>query len=93
MRKQLIGIVTRDKNAKTRRVEVDRRFKHPVYKKIVRGRTLCYVHDENNESKVGDLVEIAECPPRSATKRWELLRVIQAANPASLVEVADAGSK
>lgn len=92
MRKQLTGIVTRDKNAKTRRVDVERRYRHPVYKKIVRDRTVCYVHDEKNESKVGDVVEIVECRPRSASKRWELLRVVQASNPASRVEVADAAS-
>ena len=92
MRKQLIGTVTRDKNAKTRRVDVERRYRHPVYKKIVRARTVCYVHDDANESKVGDVVEIAECRPRSASKRWELVRVIKASNPASQVEVKEAVS-
>lgn len=82
MRKQLIGVVTRAKNAKTRRVDVERRYQHPKFKKIVRSRTTCYVHDENEQSQLGDTVEIAECRPRSALKRWELVRVIQAANPA-----------
>lgn len=78
MRRSLIGVVKSDRNAKTRRVDVDRLFQHPKYKKIVRGRTICYVHDENNESKIGDTVEIVECRPRSKTKRWELVRIVQA---------------
>ncbi|WP_437205350.1 30S ribosomal protein S17 [Planctomicrobium sp. SH664] len=76
MRRTLIGTVVSDRNAKTRRVDVERVYQHAKYKKIVRGRTVCYVHDEKNVSKVGDTVEIVECPPKSATKRWELLRVV-----------------
>lgn len=77
MRKTLVGVVTSDRNSKTRRVDVKRLYQHPTYKKIVRGRTICYVHDENNTSKVGDTVEIAECRPMSRTKRWELVRVVK----------------
>ncbi|MCA9081965.1 MAG: 30S ribosomal protein S17 [Planctomycetaceae bacterium] len=76
MRKTLIGVVTSDRNSKTRRVDVKRLFQHPTLKKIVRGRTVCYVHDEDNTSKVGDTVEITESRPRSKTKRWELVRVV-----------------
>jgi len=79
MRRTLIGTVVSDRNSKTRRVDVRRVFQHAKYKKIVRGRTICYVHDEKNESKVGDSVEIVESRPRSATKRWELVRVVSAA--------------
>ena len=78
MRKTLIGVVTSDKRAKTRRVEVSRLFQHPIYGKIVRGKTICHMHDENNETHLGDTVEIAECRPRSAQKRWELVRVVKA---------------
>ncbi|MCA9055374.1 MAG: 30S ribosomal protein S17 [Planctomycetaceae bacterium] len=78
MRKTLIGVVTSDKRSKTRRVEVSRLYQHATYGKIVRGRTVCQVHDENNETHTGDTVEIAECRPRSATKRWELVRVVKA---------------
>ena len=60
MRKRLIGTVTSDKNSKTRRVEVKRLFPHPKYGKIVRGRTVCHVHDENNDSHEGDTVEKKE---------------------------------
>ena len=84
MRKKLIGIVTSHKNAKTRRVEVARLYPHPKYSKIVRARTVCHVHDEHNESKEGDKVEIGECRPRSATKRWELIRIVQASTAAAV---------
>ena len=79
MRNTLIGTVTSDKNAKTRRVEVKRLFQHPKFGKIVRGRTVCHVHDEENQSRTGDRVEIIESRPHSKTKRWELLRVVHAA--------------
>lgn len=78
MRRVVVGVVTSDRNAKTRRVDVKRLYQHPVYKKIVRGRTICYAHDETNQSKVGDTVEIGECRPKSRTKRWEVIRVVHA---------------
>lgn len=71
-----VGVVTSDKMSKTRRVEIPRLVQHPKYGKYVRRKTVCYVHDENNESNVGDTVEIIEAKPRSKTKRWELQRVI-----------------
>lgn len=89
MRTQLRGTVTADRNDKTIRVVVDRRFQHPKYGKIVRGRTICHTHDENNEAKVGDLVEIIESRPHSALKRWELVRVITRADQAQAAAVAE----
>ena len=71
------GIVTSDKMAKTRRVEIPRLVKHPRYGKYVRRKTICHVHDENNESQMGDLVEIIESRPLSRTKRWALVRVVE----------------
>lgn len=76
MKKSLVGVVKSNKMDKSLRVEVDRRFRHPIYGKIVRGRTVCHVHDEENQAQEGDLVEIVECRPRSKMKRWELVRVI-----------------
>jgi small subunit ribosomal protein S17 len=73
------GIVTSDKSAKTRRVEIPRLVKHPRYGKYVRRKTVCHVHDEGNESHMGDLVEIVESPPKSRMKRWELVRVVEKA--------------
>ncbi|MEM1061903.1 MAG: 30S ribosomal protein S17 [Planctomycetota bacterium] len=77
MRRQLRGIVTSDKCDKTRRVEVARRYRHPKYGKIVRGKTVCHVHDENNDSAEGDTVDIVECRPMSKLKRWELVSVVK----------------
>ncbi|GAA4466133.1 30S ribosomal protein S17 [Novipirellula sp.] len=71
------GTVTSDKMSKTRRVEINRVVKHPKYKKYVRSRTICYVHDENNESGAGDRVEIIEAEPLSKLKRWRLVRVLE----------------
>lgn len=77
MRKRLQGIVTSDKMNKTLRVEIERRYQHPKYGKIVRGKTTCHVHDENNAARAGDLVEIIESRPKSKTKRWDLIRIIK----------------
>lgn len=77
MRKRAIGVVTRDKMQKTRRVEVPRLYRHPKYGKTLQTKTICYVHDEKNESHNGDLVEIVESRPRSKSKRWDLVRVVQ----------------
>lgn len=75
-KKQVIGVVTSDRMNKSRRVEVSRLERHPKYGKFIRRRTVCHVHDEGNESALGDTVEIIECPPKSKTKRWDLVRVV-----------------
>ncbi len=75
-KKQLIGVVASDKMDKCRRVEIDRLVRHPKYGKFIKRRTVCHVHDEHNESHTGDTVEIVECPPKSKTKRWDLVRVV-----------------
>ncbi len=76
-KKAAVGVVTSDKMAKTRRVEIPRLVKHPKYGKYIRRKTVCFVHDENNESGVGDMVEIIEGRRRSKKKRWDLVRVVQ----------------
>ncbi len=91
MRKQLRGTVTSDKNDKTIRVEVERRYRHPKYGKIVRGKTVCHAHDENNDAKLGDLVEVVESRPRSALKRWELVQVVQRANQVTVAAAGEIG--
>jgi small subunit ribosomal protein S17 len=58
-------------------VEIPRLVKHPVYGKYIRRRTVCHVHDEKNESKLGDMVEIMETRPLSKTKSWRLIRVVR----------------
>jgi len=84
-KKQMIGVVTSDKCAKTRRVEIARLVKHREYGKFMRRRTVCHVHDENNESSLGDTVEIIECPPKSRLKRWDLVRIVE---KSSAVDIA-----
>ena len=76
-KKVAVGVVASDKMAKTRRVEISRLVKHKKYGKYIRRTTVCYVHDENNESALGDTVEIIESRPRSKNKRWELVKVIE----------------
>ena len=71
-----VGVVTSDKMNKSRRVEIPRLVRHPKYGKFLRRKTVCHVHDENNESHLGDTVEIVECRPRSKTKRWEFVRIV-----------------
>jgi len=75
-----VGVVAGDKAKKTRRVEIARLVRHPKYGKYLRRRTVCHVHDENEESQLGDTVEIEECRPMSKMKRWKLLRVVSKGN-------------
>lgn len=75
-KKIAIGIVTSDKMKKSRRVEIPRLVKHARYGKYLRRKTVCHVHDENEESALGDTVEITECRPMSRLKRWSLVRVV-----------------
>ncbi len=76
---KLVGVVKTDKTSKTRRVEIPRIKKYPKYGKYVRSRTVCYVHDENNETSVGDVVEIIESRPTSKLKRWALVQIVKKA--------------
>lgn len=91
----LTGIVTGDKTAKTRRVEVSRRVQHAKYGKFIKQRTVCYAHDEANDSHLGDTVEIQESRPLSKLKRWRLVRVVTKAPSRTLsnLEGAVAGSE
>lgn len=75
-RKQKVGTVISDKMDKTIIVSVERKVKHPKYKKYVRRITKFRAHDENNEARSGDQVEIMETRPLSKTKNWRLLRVL-----------------
>ncbi|MBX3488246.1 MAG: 30S ribosomal protein S17 [Parvibaculum sp.] len=69
----LQGVVVSDKNEKTVVVNVERRFKDPLLKKIVRSSKKYHAHDENKSAKVGDLVKIRECRPISKLKKWEVI--------------------
>jgi small subunit ribosomal protein S17 len=74
-----LGVVESDKRDKTRRVTIHFVTKHPKYGKYVRQRTVLHVHDEANESRLGDRVEVAPCRPVSKTKTWKLVRVVDRA--------------
>jgi small subunit ribosomal protein S17 len=72
-RRVLSGVVVSDKMDKTVVVRVERRFTHPMYKKIVRRSKKYSAHDETNRCKVGDVVTIRECRPISKNKCWEVI--------------------
>jgi small subunit ribosomal protein S17 len=75
-RKERIGEVISNKMAKTIIVQVQRRFPHPKFKKVVTGYKKFYAHDEKCQAKVGDQVRIEETRPISKTKRWRLVEVV-----------------
>ena len=81
-----VGVVESDKRAKTRKVVVQFKERHPKYGKFVAKRTVLHVHDEKNESNVGDTVEVAQCRPISKTKRWRLVRVVQKSRRVELIK-------
>ena len=76
VRKERVGRVVSNKMAKTLIVEVERRWPHPVYGKVVREQKRFYAHDEKGEAKVGDTVRISETRPLSKLKRWRLVAVV-----------------
>ena len=77
------GRVLSDRMDKTITVLVERSVKHPLYKKYVRRSTRLHVHDEGNESRIGDRVEISPCRPLSKTKSWRLERIVSRAEGGS----------
>jgi small subunit ribosomal protein S17 len=86
-----IGIVTSDKMDKSIVVRVDRTVRHRLYKRYIKRSAQFMVHDESNECKVGDTVEIVETRPLSARKRWRLRRVVRPAG--GTAQVASVGQE
>ena len=78
-KRTLIGQVISDKMDKTMTVLVERRVKHPLYKKYIRRSTKLHAHDEENSCKVGDVVSIEQCRPLSKSKSWRLHQIIERA--------------
>ena len=74
-----VGVVTSDKRDKTRTVAVDYQQRHPKYGKYLKRQQKFQVHDEKNQAKAGDRVEIAPCRPLSKTKSYRLVRVVEVA--------------
>ena len=79
LRKTRVGIVVSDKMDKTIVVAIRDNVKHPLYKKVVKTTYKLKAHDEANEAKVGDTVEVMETRPLSKDKRWRLASIIEKA--------------
>lgn len=79
LRKSRVGVVVSDKMDKTIVVAIEHRVKHPLYKKIVKHTKKFKAHDELNEARIGDKVEIAETRPLSKDKCWRLVSIIEKA--------------
>ena len=79
VQRTLTGRVVSDKMDKSITVVVERKVKHPLYKKYVRRSTKFHAHDENNECNMGDVVTIEQCRPLSKTKCWRLVKVVEQA--------------
>jgi small subunit ribosomal protein S17 len=79
-----VGVVESDKRDKTRKVVFSYMDAHPKYGKFIRKRTVLHVHDEKNESRTGDVVEVRQCRPISKTKTWTLVRIVERRNEQAL---------
>src|SRR6266487_5916223 len=86
-RKERIGEVLSNKMAKTIVVQVQRRFAHPEFKKVVTQYKKFYAHDEKGEAKPGDRVRIEETRPVSKTKRWRLVEIVRKSSGVTPVAV------
>jgi len=78
-RKTLVGQVVSDRMDKTVTVSVERLFRHPRYKKIVKKTSKVYAHDAENQCNVGDTVKVMSTRPLSKSKRWRVVEIIERA--------------
>jgi small subunit ribosomal protein S17 len=78
-RKVRTGVVVSEKMDKTVLVRIDRKVRHPLYRKTVARSNKLAAHDENNDAHVGDTVRVMETRPLSKTKRWRVVEVVQRA--------------
>ena len=79
LRKTRVGKVVSDKMDKTIVVAIADNVKHPLYKKIIKRTVKLKAHDENNECRIGDRVEVMETRPLSKDKRWRVTNIIESA--------------
>jgi len=77
-RDRRVGVVVSDKGQKTIRVRFEFTVRHPKYGKFMRRSTTLHAHDERNEAKAGDIVEVVSCRRMSKTKSWRLTRIVRA---------------
>ena len=88
-RKTLIGFVTSKMGDKSVKVTVPYKTPHPLYHKVINRKTVLHVHDEKNEAKMGDKIEVMETRPISRLKRWRVIRVVEAAVGLDIVAVSE----
>lgn len=88
-RSEKVGRVVSTGMQKTIVVEVTRRVRHPLYRRVVQRRKKFYAHDEKGQCQVGDMVRIVETRPLSRLKRWRLAEVVRQSVDAGLVQPAD----
>ncbi len=88
-RKTLIGFVTSRSGDKSIKVTVPFKVPHPRYQKVINRKTVVHVHDEKNETHLGDKVEIMETRPISRLKRWRVINVIERAVTADSAAVSE----
>jgi len=79
LQRTLVGTIVSDKMDKSATVLIERRVKHPLYKKYISRSTKLHIHDENNDCNEGDTVSIEQCRPMSKTKSWRLVKVLERA--------------
>ena len=85
-RKRVVGVVVSDKMDKTVVVKVERFVQHPRFKKYIKRSKKYYAHDEKNECRTGDVVEIEETRPLSKLKRWRVVRIVKRSEFAEPIE-------
>jgi small subunit ribosomal protein S17 len=88
-RKTLIGFVSSKMGDKSVKVTVPYKTPHPLYHKVINRKTVLHVHDEKNETKVGDKVEVMETRPLSRLKRWRVVSVLQKAITTDAVAISE----
>ena len=89
-RKTQIGFVSSRSGDKSIKVTIDYKTPHPLYQKVVKRQTVLHVHDEKNEAKVGDKVEVMETRPLSRLKRWRVVSILQKAVAADGAAITEA---
>jgi small subunit ribosomal protein S17 len=89
-RKTIIGFVTSRSGNKSVKVTIPYKTPHPLYHKVINRKTVVHVHDEKNETKVGDKVEIMETRPMSRLKRWRIVSVVHSAVVATAQAITEA---
>ena len=92
MRKEREGVVTSNRMRKTVVISIERRVKHPKYKKFLKRWNKVKAHDEKDECQIGDRVLIVECRPMSHEKRWRVCRTLARAVATGGKESADSAS-